>query len=138
MPGNHFLELDSDAEGGVWLLVHSGSRGFGAAVTAHHARVARAVGVGRPARIEVESPPGAAFLNNVHAAFEFARENRERMAQLATACLGSTLGREVRAVSSLDVHHNFVEQERHGDRELWTHRKGAIKAPFARIQTSSR
>ncbi|MBX3192668.1 MAG: RtcB family protein, partial [Labilithrix sp.] len=29
--GNHFLEIDRDADGGAWLLVHSGSRGLGAA-----------------------------------------------------------------------------------------------------------
>src|SRR5713101_3109723 len=36
--GNHFLELDRDAEGCLWLLVHSGSRGLGAAIAAHHRR----------------------------------------------------------------------------------------------------
>lgn len=29
--GNHFLELERDADGEIWLLVHSGSRGLGAA-----------------------------------------------------------------------------------------------------------
>jgi hypothetical protein len=36
--GNHFLERDRDAEGGLWLLVHSGSRGLGGAIAYHHAR----------------------------------------------------------------------------------------------------
>lgn len=40
--GNHFLELDRDLEGGLWLLVHSGSRGLGAAVAARRAKVASA------------------------------------------------------------------------------------------------
>jgi tRNA-splicing ligase RtcB len=40
--GNHFVELDRDASGDVWLLVHSGSRGLGAAVGAHHVKAALA------------------------------------------------------------------------------------------------
>ena len=36
--GNHFLEIDRDADGGLWLLVHSGSRGLGGAIASHHAR----------------------------------------------------------------------------------------------------
>lgn len=40
--GNHFLELDRDAEHQLWLLVHSGSRGLGAAVAEHHGRAAGA------------------------------------------------------------------------------------------------
>ncbi|WP_430384336.1 RtcB family protein [Archangium violaceum] len=32
--GNHFLELDRDAGGDLWLLIHSGSRGVGGAIPA--------------------------------------------------------------------------------------------------------
>src|SRR5512132_1338166 len=40
--GNHFLELDRDAGGDLWLLIHSGSRGVGGAIASHHLRVAAA------------------------------------------------------------------------------------------------
>ena len=39
--GNHFLEFQADDEGSLWLMVHSGSRGMGQAITAWH--LARAV-----------------------------------------------------------------------------------------------
>jgi tRNA-splicing ligase RtcB len=35
--GNHFLEIDRAPEGELWLLIHSGSRGLGAAIAAHRA-----------------------------------------------------------------------------------------------------
>jgi tRNA-splicing ligase RtcB (3'-phosphate/5'-hydroxy nucleic acid ligase) len=34
--GNHFIELQGDEDGRLWLMVHSGSRGIGPAVRAHH------------------------------------------------------------------------------------------------------
>ena len=34
--GNHFIELDTDAEGNVWLAVHTGSRHLGKEVTEHY------------------------------------------------------------------------------------------------------
>jgi RNA-splicing ligase RtcB len=38
--GNHFIEIDRDDLGDQWLVVHSGSRGFGLAVANHHQEVA--------------------------------------------------------------------------------------------------
>src|SRR5512147_2149644 len=44
--GNHFLELRADEDGCLWLMVHSGSRGFGPAVRAHHSKSAVPLGGG--------------------------------------------------------------------------------------------
>lgn len=41
--GNHFLELQADAEGRVWLMLHSGSRGMGQAISSFHQRSARSI-----------------------------------------------------------------------------------------------
>ena len=34
--GNHFIELDRGQDGGLWLVIHSGSRALGAAVANHY------------------------------------------------------------------------------------------------------
>src|SRR5262245_49910034 len=44
--GNHFIELQSDDDGRLWLMVHSGSRAMGPAIHAHHLGHAEAVGRG--------------------------------------------------------------------------------------------
>lgn len=44
--GNHFLELQADEGGTLWLTVHTGSRGLGPAVRQHHLKQAEAVGEG--------------------------------------------------------------------------------------------
>ncbi|ATB33635.1 RtcB family protein [Melittangium boletus] len=57
--GNHFLELDRDAGGDLWLLLHTGSRGVGAAIAAHHLRVAHASGEGTLPGLRTDTPEGA-------------------------------------------------------------------------------
>ncbi|HEY2515843.1 MAG TPA: RtcB family protein [Polyangiaceae bacterium] len=128
--GNHFLELDRDPEGDLWLLVHSGSRGLGAAVAAHHARAAGASTSDPFAALDVREEPGRAYLADVEWALAFARENRRRLASRALDVLSSVLGAPVTPGESLDVHHNFVAQEPWGGRALLVHRKGAIAAPL--------
>ncbi len=125
--GNHFLEVDRDAEGRLWLLVHSGSRGLGAAIAAHHRRAAEAHDPDALAGLDVESDAGAGYVADARWAIDFARANRERMIASATETLVEELGvTPDRVEQVVDVHHNFVAREEHGGRSLWVHRKGAI------------
>jgi tRNA-splicing ligase RtcB len=126
--GNHFIELDRDGGGDLWLLVHSGSRGLGAAIAAHHARAAEAAAWGSIPGLRVDTEAGAACVRDLEWALTFARANRsillERTAALVTELTGVAPG------PALDVHHNFVRLEAHFGRPLWVHRKGAIAAPL--------
>ncbi len=40
--GNHFIEIDKDDKGFLWLTIHSGSRNFGLKIATHHQGVAKA------------------------------------------------------------------------------------------------
>lgn len=111
--GNHFLEIDRDADGAHWLLVHSGSRGFGAAIAHHHGRVAG----GPLAPLEGEARD--AYLSDLAIALAFARANREEIARRALDVIGA------RPLRTIDIHHNFIQRE-HG---FLVHRKGAIWVP---------
>jgi tRNA-splicing ligase RtcB len=124
--GNHFLELDRDAGDGLWLLVHSGSRGVGAAVAGHHLRVAAALGPAALAGLDTRTPEGAACLEDMAWALDFARANREALAARALEAVGEALGEEVLAERCVDVHHNHAAWEAHGGRTLLVHRKGAL------------
>lgn len=127
--GNHFLELDRDAEGTLWLLVHSGSRGLGSAVAVHHLRAAEARGWGTIPGLEIDSPAGGACLADVSWALDFARANRSELVRRASDVIAGLSGAAPRLADAIDVHHNFVARERHFDRALLIHRKGAIAAP---------
>jgi tRNA-splicing ligase RtcB len=127
--GNHFLELDRDADGGVWLLVHSGSRGLGAAIAAHHVRAAAARDPDPLAALDAESAAGRAYLDDLGWALGFARANRDALAARAVHVIAEALRSDVLVTEHLDVHHNFVAREGWEGEELFVHRKGAVCIP---------
>jgi tRNA-splicing ligase RtcB (3'-phosphate/5'-hydroxy nucleic acid ligase) len=128
--GNHFIELDRDGGGDLWLLVHSGSRGVGAAIAAHHQRAAQAGAFGNIPGLRCASEEGKACLADIHWAFQFARANRDALLTQAAALVTALTGQEPEERSRVDVHHNFVQREEHFGRALFVHRKGAIAAPL--------
>jgi tRNA-splicing ligase RtcB len=127
--GNHFLELDRDMDGATWLLVHSGSRGLGSAIGAHHVRAAEVVGHGDIPGLPVDSDEGLAFIADLAWALAFAIANREAIAEAALAVIAEIAGTTPAELLRIDVHHNYATQEEHLGRTVWVHRKGAIAAP---------
>ena len=124
--GNHFVEIDRDADGEAWLLVHSGSRGLGAAVCGHHARAASSADA--LAGLDTRTDAGAAYFSDHLVALDFARANRAALAARAAEVLRDVIGRDLPAPWTIDVHHNFVACEHWFGRDLLVHRKGAIHA----------
>lgn len=127
--GNHFVELDRDAGGDLWLLVHSGSRGLGSAVAAHHLRAAARHGLGTIRGLPLGTAEGAACKQDLEWALLFARANRELLVRRAAEVVSERCGAPPDWASQVDVHHNFVREEVHFGRPLLVHRKGAIAAP---------
>jgi len=109
--GNHFLELDRDVDGELWILVHSGSRGIGAAIAEHHRPIGEV--------LAIERDEGKHYVRDLEYALAFAAENRRRILLRTLEVLGGA------ADTIIDVHHNHVARD--GDRLI--HRKGAIAAP---------
>lgn len=126
--GNHFIELDRDGGGDLWLLVHSGSRGLGAAIAAHHLRAAEEGGHGEIPGLRCDEPRARACLADIEWALQFARANRDALMRRATQVLADVTRQAPDAESRIDVHHNFVRFEQHFERRLLVHRKGAIAA----------
>lgn len=123
--GNHFLELNRDAGGDLWLLLHSGSRGLGAGIAEHHLRVARTPLGG----LDAQQPEGHACLNDIDWALQFAKANRDALLRQASMVIEEFTHAPALTTTYLDVHHNFVRAEVHFGRQLLVHRKGAIAAP---------
>jgi tRNA-splicing ligase RtcB (3'-phosphate/5'-hydroxy nucleic acid ligase) len=150
--GNHFIELQKvDAifepeaataygleEGGVCVLIHSGSRGLGHQVCTDFVKRMDAAlarhGIELPDRqlscAPASSAEGEAYLAAMAAAANFAWANRHAMAhgirQAVRRVLGDAAAGGTRQV--YDVAHNVAKRERHGDREVLVHRKGATRA----------
>jgi tRNA-splicing ligase RtcB len=128
--GNHFLELERDAEGAAWLLVHSGSRGLGAAIAAHHARAATDGDRLRGLRgLDTTDEIGNAYLRDLEWALAFARANRKALVSKALEIISDALRVSLEPEEVLDIHHNFVAREKWFGRDLLVHRKGAVAVP---------
>ena len=125
--GNHFIELQSDEDGRLWLMVHSGSRGKGPAIRDHHVGHGEDVGGGLRA-LDATSDEGASYLNDAAWARRFADASRRAMAVEVAMVIESILGGHVCWETVITTDHNHVALERHGDRRLWVHRKGAMPA----------
>jgi tRNA-splicing ligase RtcB len=125
--GNHFIELQADADGRLWLMLHSGSRGLGQAIRDHHLTHARSGRLGLQF-LDADSEAGRAYLADVDWALTYAEASRRVMVERVTEILDRLCGVSVDAKSYVSCHHNHVRSERHGGETLWVHRKGAIPA----------
>ncbi|OYN88250.1 RtcB family protein [Parenemella sanctibonifatiensis] len=136
--GNHFLEVTLDETGAVWLFLHSGSRGVGNRIATHHTKVAReqclAEGVELPdgdldlAYLVEGTEEFDHYIREMQWAQHYALLNREEMMDRMVDQLARWTGVEIERVEEINCHHNYTEPERHGDRDVWLSRKGAISA----------
>jgi tRNA-splicing ligase RtcB len=134
--GNHFIELQEDEEGRLCIMVHSGSRNFGYKVARFFNNRAKELNERQSYPVPKEYDLAYLLLGTKDAdqyiswmtlALEFARENRQLMLdvvkeRLAAKVPGIEFGIEANA------HHNYAAKECHYGKEVWGHRKGAIRA----------
>ncbi len=125
--GNHFVELQSDHDDRLWLMIHSGSRGMGQAITGHHLARARASANGL-GFLEAATDEGAAYLSDQDWALQYAMQNRLVMARAVESILQTLFAASFDWSTLIHSHHNHVRRERHAGEQLWVHRKGALPA----------
>jgi tRNA-splicing ligase RtcB len=107
--GNHFIEVSLDEDGGVWLFLHSGSRGVGNKLAGTHIKLAQEQC--RQRWINLPDPDlaylvegDAEFLSYVEAlrwAQRFAYLNREEMMQRVVDCFQAWTGGAVEPVETI-------------------------------------
>lgn len=138
--GNHFIEVTADETDGVWLFLHSGSRGVGNKIARRHIKVA--ADLARKYWIALPDPDLAylaegtdefwAYIRQLRWAQHFARLNREEMMDRVVEVVGRFMGEDVVEAERINCHHNFTEKEHHFGKDVWVSRKGAILADAGR------
>ena len=123
--GNHFVELQCDAEDRLWVMIHSGSRGIGQAISRWHLEQARQVSRKGLASFSASSDAGQRFLHDMEWARRYASANRRAMLLAAESVLQQTAGCGFDWTSLVETDHDHVQLERHDNRDVWVHRKGA-------------
>lgn len=155
--GNHFLEIGRVEEiyhetaaqafglrpGGIVLLIHCGSRGFGYQICDDYLKVTleatRKYGIEIPDRqlacAPLDSREGKAYIGAMRCAANYAFANRQVIMSLAEQAFCETLGitqREAGFNLVYDICHNIAKFERHEvdgrSVEVCMHRKGATRA----------
>ena len=135
--GNHFIEVCLDESGAVWIMLHSGSRGVGAAIGNLFIDLAK-----KDAELHQRNLPdkdlayleeGAQYFGDyvrgVGWAQKFARLNREVMMQQAIGALRKVIGKPFEThLEAINCHHNYVQQETHFGQDVFITRKGAVSA----------
>ncbi|MFH1417955.1 MAG: RtcB family protein [Planctomycetota bacterium] len=155
--GNHFMEVqvvdrvDDPAvasafglrEGGIAVMIHSGSRGLGYQVCEDALKDLRGVpqryGISLPDRqlvcAPVRSPEGERYLGAMRAAANYAWCNRQIMTHLARQTFAEVFGKPAEKLGMTmlyDVAHNIAKMEPYEvdgkTKMLCVHRKGATRA----------
>ncbi|MEX1013184.1 MAG: RtcB family protein [Waddliaceae bacterium] len=147
--GNHFVEVgevqqlflpDTAKQWGIekghmYILIHSGSRGFGHQVCqdALNVFIKKGFDQGLPDRqlvaAPINSPEGQEYFAAMAAAANFAFNNRQQILHYVRVSLNESLGipgSEVHLV--YDVCHNIAKFEEYDNQKVCVHRKGATRA----------
>lgn len=134
--GNHFIEVCLDEAGGVWVMLHSGSRGIGNAIGHYFIELARRDMerhfINLPDRDLAYFSEGTThfddYVEAVSWAQNYARCNRDQMMGLVLSALARHLPAFEVTTEVVNCHHNYVDRERHYNANVWVTRKGAIRA----------
>ena len=127
--GNHFVELQSDEAGQLWLMLHTGSRSIGQALRNHHvSTMAQAeMPVTRKA-LDSTTPAGQAYLNDATWASRYASANRATIAACVIDVLRDVINARPIDEARIECDHNHVRPETHEGEAFLVHRKGAMNA----------
>ena len=117
--GNHFIEVDIDEERNKWILVHSGSRVFGAYTAEYHEILAlRETVIASPIKY-LSGGYANDYLADINIVQHYAAVNRALMAQTIAEGFFDV---DIRNAEYIDCVHNYV------DTQARIIRKGAISA----------
>ncbi|MCX7696217.1 MAG: RtcB family protein [Bacteroidales bacterium] len=132
--GNHFIEIQYDKEGYIWIMLHSGSRNLGKQVADHYNKIAKSMNdkLSHPipsswnlSALPVDSLEGQQYLKEMQYCLDFARENRFHMMHRIMEIIGE---KGCKFDKIINIHHNYASYEEHFKTKVWVHRKGAILA----------
>jgi tRNA-splicing ligase RtcB len=134
--GNHFIELQCDNEGFLWIMVHSGSRNFGLQVAEYYNKKAKKLNEiyyssvnpkADLAFLPFETNEAYLYYKEMQYCTAFALANRKLMMERIEEVVSTVLN-EVVYEPMINIAHNYAAWEQHFDAKVIVHRKGATSA----------
>lgn len=139
--GNHFIELQSDENGMCCIMLHSGSRHFGNVVGQYFNKIAANLNEKWHSSVDpewklpflpVDTDEGKRYLRWMQLSMDFAYENRsimlKKVMEIFTKYVFKYTGTEPHFSGWINCHHNYAALENHYGKNVYVHRKGAIRA----------
>lgn len=139
--GNHFIEIQKDSQGFVWIMIHSGSRNIGLKVAEHYN--SKAKHLNKLWFSDIDPKFDLAFLpfgtHEAHTYYkemkycvDFALANRKLMIMRVMECVSDLL-RSAEFSQHINIAHNYATWEEHFGQNVIVHRKGATSAKKGEI-----
>src|SRR5574344_1181926 len=134
--GNHFIELQKDVEGTLWVMIHSGSRNLGAQVGGFYNEKAKVMNRRwfssvspeiDMAFLPMQSEEAHQYWNEMNYCVEFALCNRRLMMERICSVIGEA-NPDAQFEPMINRAHNYAVWENHFDENVIVHRKGATRA----------
>lgn len=134
--GNHFIELQRDEQGTLWIMIHSGSRNLGKKVGDYYNKVAAELNKRWyscvPSKLNLPFLPTGSqeftqYWKEMRYCVDFALCNRRLMMQRIQEVMADALpGIEFEPM--INIAHNYAAWENHYGHNVIVHRKGATLA----------
>lgn len=134
--GNHFIELQKDEEGWLWIMIHSGSRNLGKQVGDYYNEKAdmlnrRWFSTVKPEIqlpfIPLYDPLFKEYWNEMEYCIAFGLCNRRLMMQRIEEVIADTIP-DAAFEPMINIAHNYAAWENHFSENCIVHRKGATRA----------
>lgn len=134
--GNHFIELQKDQDGWMWVMIHSGSRNIGLQVAEYYDKIAKHLDAQWFSRVNPDIdlaflPVGSKefkdYWKEMEYCVQFALANRQlimdRICGVIKDCAPDTEFEPM-----INIAHNYAAWEHHFGEDVIVHRKGATRA----------
>lgn len=134
--GNHFIELQRDSDGYMWIMIHSGSRNLGLQVGEYYNKIAKELNSRWYSNIDPEiqmhflplkTKEFKDYWDEMNYCIQFAFCNRslmmERIKEVIADCIP-----EAKFEPMINIAHNYAAWENHFGENVIVHRKGAVRA----------
>ena len=139
--GNHFIELQRDEEGWLWIMIHSGSRNLGKQVGDFYNKRAKWFNELYYSKVEsdlllpflpLKTPEFNNYWREMNYCIAFAKCNRQLMMERIKEVIADALPL-AEFEPTIDIAHNYAAFENHFGHNCIVHRKGAVRARAGEI-----
>ena len=137
--GNHFLYFDTDEEGFLYVVVHTGSRNLGLKICSEYDEIAKLqnkkwCSVGEEgwelAYLPIDSKEGGAYFKELKFAQKYAKQNRHHILEFASRMFEANGIHETERIECI---HNYISVENIMGKNLFVTRKGAVNAQEGKL-----